>query len=347
MKTRLYLILLVLIFDTTAFAVCLYAQNEIHWLPNQPGKWSYKHQLYGEIGDYKLTPGEVAGYRQKIETMVETFHQNPVLKNPVGFEPSVNVRIFDENTGFMRTPLTKPLTKLLVGGRIAILFCPYFQDKSGQVQKHCMEVTSCDIDFNYPKSTAESYLNYGADGYHEDLSAAADKLNRVFIKPRVVKELAEGVTAYSSGIIIVSGTARPPYWIPVTIDELFKLQLDYYELNYKLNKEEYVSEIINVIKNDRATYSPEQLKLPAYYNSSTIARITDNENENPYMQFNPEYFDRSLPRNDVQIIAVHTLTEVYNDNCNCSKYNNYEAQKHCEFVKQIDANALKALLDVK
>lgn len=318
---------------------CLYAQNETQWLPDQPGKWSYHHKLYGVIEDYKLTPYEISRYKQKIDTIIETLHQNPVLKNPVGFEPSVNVRILDENTGFISTPLPK----VIVGARIAIQFCPYFLDESGNIKKHCMEVTSCDISFNCPKYTAESYIHFTGDGYHEELSAAALKLNRIFLKPMVVKELAEGVTAYSNGKIIIADSERP-YWIPVTIGELFELELNYYELDYKFNKKEGILAVIEYIKNEKAAYSPEELYCPAYRDNSNISSITANSDGDQYMQFNPEYFDKSIPRTYVQLLTVHTLTEAFTDNC---EYKDVAHIRHCEFVKQFDANALKALLDVK
>jgi len=317
----------------------LYAQNETNWLPDQPGKWSYHHKLYGPIEDYKLSTDEISSFKHKIDTIIETLHQNPVLNNPVGFEPSVNVRIIDENVGFVHAPLTK----LIVGARIAIQFCPYFKDESGNIKKHCIEVSSCEISSNCPKFTAESYIHFKGDGYHEELSDAALKLNRIFLKPSIVKELAEGVTAYSNGKIIIAGTQRP-YWIPVTIGELFDLQLNYYELDYKLNKDEGNLYVIDAIKKEKAAFSPEELNLPAYRDNSNISSITADASGNQYMQFNPHYFDKSLPRTNIQILTVHTVTEAFTDNC---EYTDLAHIRHFEFVKQFDFNALKSLLDVK
>jgi len=317
----------------------LYAQNETNWLPDQPGKWSYHHKLYGPIEDYKLSTDEISSFKHKIDTIIETLHQNPVLNNPVGFEPSVNVRIIDENVGFVHAPLTK----LIVGARIAIQFCPYFKDESGNIKKHCIEVSSCEISSNCPKFTAESYIHFKGGGYHEELSDAALKLNRIFLKPSIVKELAEGVTAYSNDKIIIAGTQRP-YWIPVTIGELFDLQLNYYELDYKLNKDEGNLYVIDAIKKEKAAYSPEELNLPAYRDNSNISSITADASGNQYMQFNPHYFDKSLPRTNIQILTVHTLTEAFTDNC---EYTDLAHIRHFEFVKQFDFNALKSLLDVK
>lgn len=113
-----------------------------------------------------------------------------------------------------------------------------------------MEVSSCDISSNCPKFTAESYINFKGDGYHAEISAAALRLNRIFIKPMDVKQLADGVTAYSSGIIIIAGT-KHPYWIPVTVGELFELQLNYYELQYKFNKQEGDLYVLDEIKQEK------------------------------------------------------------------------------------------------
>jgi hypothetical protein len=319
---------------------CLYAQNETQWLPDQPGKWSFHHKIHGEVEKYKLTSTELITFQKKIDTIAETFHQNPVLKNPVGFDPSLNVLVWpDDKVGFK----TISLANAIIEYRIAIQFCPLFRDESGNVKKHCMEVTSCDIHVNQPKATTERYLNYQGDGYHEELSVAAGRLSRLFVKPLVARELAEGVTAYQSGIIIISDPKRP-YWIPVTVGELFELLLNYYELDYKFNQKEGVLYVIDVIKNERAAYSPEELKLPAYFDNKYISYITKNVNENQYVRFNPDYFDKSLPRTSIQLIAVHTLTESFDRNCDDT---HLEYRRHCEFVKQFDGNALKALIDVK
>jgi hypothetical protein len=101
--------------------------------------------------------------------------------------------------------------------------------------------------------------------------------------------------------------------------------------------------VIDYIKNEKAAFSPEELNHPAYRDNSNISSITGNANENQYMQFNPDYFDNSLPRTDIQILSVHTLTEAFTNNCG---YKDVAHIRHYEFVKQFDANALKALLDV-
>ncbi|MDO9253977.1 MAG: hypothetical protein Q7U54_00590 [Bacteroidales bacterium] len=319
----------------------LYAQNEIIWLPDQPGKWSYHHKITGEIEKYKLSPAELAEYQKNIDLVIETLHQNPVLKNPVGIEPSVNVRVWpDDKAGFH----LRSLADDIVGSRIAIQFCPLFKDEKGNIRKHCMEVTSCDVHVNEPQATSEKYLHYLASELHptpEKLEIAAQNLSKIFVKPLVAKELAEGVTAYQSGIIIISNP-KCPYWIPVKCGELFDQITEYFSIvQEKDNSYVYV---VEEIEKEKGVFSTEQLNGPAYFTTGNISGVTAVENDSPLLRFNPDYFDKSLPRTSIQLIAVHTLTESFDRNCDDT---HLEYRRHCEFVKQLDVNALKALLDVK
>jgi len=329
------------IFLITLFTRCLYSQNETDWLPDQPGKWSFHHKIHGEVEKYKLTSTEFITFQKKIDTIAETFHQNPVLKNPVGFEPSLNVMVWpDDKVGFK----TISLANAIIEYRIAIQFCPLFRDESGNVKKHCMEVTSCDIHVNQPKATSEKYLHYFASELNpapEKLEIAAQNLSKIFVKPLVAKELSEGVTAYQSGIIIISNPKRP-YWIPLKCGELFDQITEYFKIvQEKDNSYVYV---VEAIEKEKGVFSTEQLNGPAYFTTGNISGVTAVENNSPLVRFNPDYFDKSLPRTSIQLIAVHTLTESFDRNCDDT---HLEYLRHCEFVKQLDANALKALLDVK
>jgi hypothetical protein len=320
---------------------CLYAQNETQWLPDQPGKWSYHHKISGEIEKYKLSPAELAECQKNIDLVIETLHQNPVLKNPVGIEPSVNVRVWPDNKAGTHL---RSLADDIVGSRIAIQFCPLFKDENGNIRKHCMEVTSCDVHVNEPKATSEKYLHYSASELHpapEKLVIVAQNLSKIFVKPLVAKELAEGVTAYQSGIIIISDPKRP-YWIPVKCGELCDQIIEYFKIVQE--KDNSYSYVVEAIEKEKGVFTTEQLSGPAYYTTGNISGVTAVENDSPLVRFNPDYFDKSLPRTSIQLIAVHTLTELFDRNCD-DTHNEY--RRHCEFVKQFDGIALKALLDVK
>lgn len=327
----------------TVVTKCLYAQNETQWLPDQQGKFTYNHKISGEIEKYKLSPAELASYQKNIDLVIESLHQNPVLKNPVGIEPSVNVKVWpDDKEGFHQRSLANDI----VGSRIAIQFCPLYKDENGNIRKHCMEVTSCDVHVNEPKAISEKYLHYSASELHpapEKLVIAAQDLSKIFVKPLVVKELAEGMTAYQSGIIIISDPRRS-YWIPVKCGELFDQIMEYFKIVQE--KDNSYSYVVEEIENEKRFFTTEQLKGPAYYTTGNISGVTAVENDSPLVRFNPDYFNKSLPRTSIQLMAVHTMTEAFYDNHDCPSQHTAEL-RHCEFVKQLDINALKALLDVK
>jgi hypothetical protein len=102
--------------------------------------------------------------------------------------------------------------------------------------------------------------------------------------------------------------------------------------------------VVEAIEKEKGVFSKEQLNGPAYYTSGNISGVTAVKNDSPLVRFNPDYFDKSLPRTSIQLIAVHTLTEAFTVNC---EYSDLAHIRHFEFVKQFDGNALKALLEVK
>jgi hypothetical protein len=102
--------------------------------------------------------------------------------------------------------------------------------------------------------------------------------------------------------------------------------------------------VVEAVEKEKGVFSTEQLNGPAYFTTGNISGVTAVENDSPLVRFNPDYFDKSLPRTSIQLIAVHTLTESFDRNCDDTRLGYL---RHCEFVKQFDGNALKALLDVK
>jgi hypothetical protein len=319
----------------------LFSQNkEPHWLPDEPGKWNYNPEFDNNMPNYKLSAAELATYHSKIDRIVEMFHQNPVLSNPVGFAPSVHLRTWVGEKISYAAPV---LDKAIVGSAINIQFCPLFLDDAGAVKKACMEVSCCEVRINNPKSTTERYLPVPGGRTNEEMFKAALRLNKIFIKPLVIKELAEGVTAFNSRIIVISNPNRP-YWIPVTAGELFDLHLNYYELEYKFKKDEGVLYVIDAIKKEKAAFSSEELGKPAHFKNSNISQIGLDENEGIYMRFNPEYFDKTRPRTDIQLITLYTATEAYQ---NFESSPSFSYKKQYQFVKALDVNMLKSLLDVK
>ena len=312
-------------------------------LTNEAGKWDYlyineeKGEFRSEL-NYGMSAGELQAFRKKITDVAETLHQTPVLANPKGFTASVESCVY--------TDINAPghnlanLVRARVVSEIIIRFCPLYRAKNGKLGKACDEMDHADVMLNSPKRTTFNYLSYGSDGYNADMREAARKVNEVFVKPGVIKELADGVTAYDDMVIVVANPQRP-YWIQVTAGELFDLLLKYWELDAK--KTGYAG-MVDVFKAEKAKLSAAELKMPAYSSNEGIAKITVEENDAPYMRFNPDYFDKTPPRTHVQLITITCSTAAFERECN---FTSVDYQREWEFVRQLNPAKLRGLLDLK
>jgi len=332
--------LFVLFFLTVTSMNSIFAQE---FLEDTPGKWDYSYSSEKKGGyrselNYSMNASETKMFKQKINDIVEFLHQSQVLANPKGFTASVKscayTNIYKINYDFNK------LKNAFVQSEIVVRFCPLFRNKSGKIITESDEMSHCDFMLNNPLTTTYTYMNYEGDGYNKEINNAANKLNELFIKPGIIKDFGDGITAYTDGVVVISGTKKP-YWIPVTVGEFFDLQIKLWEL---LSKKEGNSAVLDVIKQEKSKYTPEELKLPAYSTSGRISRITDQKNDMPYMRFNPGYFDKTLPRTDIQLITIKTITDVYQGGCTGKSV---DVERHCEFIRKLDLKKLKEFLDKK
>ncbi len=313
------------------------------FLVDTPGKWDYsftkeKKGGYRSEANYSMTASETKIFRQKINNIVEFLHQSSVLSSPKGFTASVKSCVYS-NVYKINYDLSK-LNKALIQSEIVVRFCPIFKNKAGKIITESDEVSHCDFMLNNPYTTTYTYQNYEGDGYNKGINSAAKELNELFIKPGIIRDFGNGITAYNDGVVIIAQTKKP-YWIPVTVGELFDLQIKLWE---QISKKEGNTAVLDVIKQEKSKYTPEELKLPAYSANDKISKITDKKNDMAYMRFNPDYFDKSLPRTDIQLITIKTITDVYQGGCTGKSI---DVVRHCEFIRKLDLKKLKGFLATK
>jgi hypothetical protein len=98
----------------------LFAQNEMHWLPDQPGECYYNHKIQDEIKKYNIKTSELSKYKQNIDSVMGAPYENPLMKNSVGYNPSVNSKIrLGCHLGYSMHSLAIEFDRT----RIAIEFC--------------------------------------------------------------------------------------------------------------------------------------------------------------------------------------------------------------------------------
>jgi hypothetical protein len=341
MKQKLLPVVLGLFFFAIS-QMTLSAQDRWKMHPDHPGVWSYKFYTEAKGGyrselSYSLSPDELARFKQKISDVAETLHQNPVVKNPIGFEPTVQGNFWTDV--FPIHYDVRVLANQIPQAEIVIRFCPFYSDKEGNPEKACMEVEHCDIMLNNPRHSVTGRETNG-NSFDPSPGDIPTTFNEVFQAPPKIKELAEGVTVYSNGVIVVADPKRP-YWIPVTCGEYFNIRLN--DLERRIN-DPGAKEIRDMILKEKEQFTPDQLNQPAYNGYNPISLIGWEKNDRPYMRFNPEYFDKSLPREAVQLITIHALADAYYGEC---LYENFDYVSFYKFTKELDGESLRALLDIK
>jgi hypothetical protein len=342
---KYYLLFLLILLTKTVVSP---AQNTSSEASDTPGKWDYHY--YTESGkggyrselNYSLTPAELAKFKQKIDAVVEFLHQDPVTKNPIGFEPTVQGSVWTNAYEVNYNPAL--LKDKIPQAEIVLQFCPYYKNaKTGKISKGCIEVSHFDVLLNNMKSSTTTYQNYSGDGYNKDINKASKDLNLIFQSPNILKKIAPGVTAYDNGIVVIADPDKP-YWIPVTVGEYFDLELKYWELS---SIKEGNTFVLDYVKKDFAAFSPEDLNKIAYVgcpNDQCLTLVTTTVSEKMWMRFNPDYFDKSLPRSAVQLITVRTLPEAFVKEE--GEYENTDYAKHFKFSKQLDFGKMSQLLDI-
>ena len=103
-------------------------------------------------------------------------------------------------------------------------------------------------------------------------------------------------------MIAVFNPERPPFWLPVTVKELADASLEYYTLFQNIEIDRMV---LSELKKEIAAYSPEELAAPAFmgHESNIALRVNGKGNGYQIMRFNPEYWDKSLPRSAIQFMG--------------------------------------------
>ncbi len=327
--------LLMFAFGTFSLSI---AQNSVP-ATDLPGKWEY--QYYTESGkggyraeaNYELTPAELTAFRKKIGDVVEFLHQNPLTKEPIGFKATVKGSIWTDMYEYRKHPVL--WKQLSPQGEIILQFCPIYKNKTtGKLYENCIEVSHLDVLLNDLNSTTGGFNTY----------KKGNEFIRVFQSPVVYKTYAPGVVAYENGTVIISNPDRP-YWIPLTIREYFELEIKFWEEQAVKDGNTYA---LDFAKRDYAAFTPEELDMTAYVGAQTnfsMILATTRPSDKKWMKLNLDYFDKTLPRNALQLITIHTLPDAVMQEFTPT-LGNTDYGYHFRFTRQLNVTEMAKLLDV-
>jgi hypothetical protein len=308
-----------------------------------PGRWVVTD--YNNSGEwfaeryYKMDAAEQAKYHSTTEKLLAYLQSQPVAQHPLGVTLNVKARATYTNYDHERDPV-KPDER--VKAEIFIPFCSII-NANGNIGSACDEVPYVDVITNDEFQVYEPAMNYD----QLDDKQAVAQYKEIFYLPGKLLDLGSGVFLYNwyyKNRIVVARNDRP-FWLPVTNREYIERTMVYYKASLKEGKINQM--VMDMLRTEIASIPPEIMGLPCYVDRNaglplTEIVITGDVSQFPLYKFNPDYFDKSLPRTTVQLITM--TIEGHDD---FAEYGEINSHRVWEFVSGLKGEELVKLLDVK
>lgn len=265
--------------------------------PEKPGVWSFWNRMNACDGMVDKT-----AFTRNLTAISEDFHQNhPMLKAIKGFDFLLEL----ENSCWSESH-QRPCDYCTTGS----LYFNFqiFSIENGKEQKWKIEPPQWKIRVN-SASTGHGSDFGGLDGNRVQvddpklgpaLDKAVAKVSEFFCVFELEKEIAPGIRLYKDGNLVVFNPERPDYWIPVTVKEVLDAKMAYWKIkpSDKMVYDYYVSEY--------QKFTPEELNTLAYEGSEdAIIDVNCRKEGLQIMKFNPEYWNRSLPKSSIQFMTMY------------------------------------------
>lgn len=258
----------------------LRAQPEkIPYLGDKPGTFEILSRTNYSIYQ-KFTSAEMAANMENLKKLVAIVRENPVLADIKGFMG--RARIYDISNS--------QKCNYGVTARVSFEFSDYLYNK-GKITYNAIEPPEWSVFVN----RMSGYWN----GFNTEKC--------MFTIPFNKKTIAPGIDVYDNVTYVIYDPARPPYWIPVSVEEGFTVARE----EAKKEKDEISVKYINeFLEKEWAAISPANLKNQAYYGGG-ISRVSDSsgmgDQKNlfpPIVKVNPGYWNKNLPKSAIQFIVL-------------------------------------------
>jgi hypothetical protein len=138
-----------------------------------------------------------------------------------------------------------------------------------------------------------------------------DRASGIFTVPLDKETVDNGIDVYDGECFVIYNPNRPPYWLPVTVNEAFASARAYWKNN---NDKATAEEILKWVEKEYAEI-PEADRNKSASFGGNISRISSTSgyqgSENCFpalMKVNPEYWDKNLPKSAIQFIYFRSIT---------------------------------------
>jgi hypothetical protein len=234
-----------------------------------------------------FTKAEMTANLERIKEVVAVVRLNPVLADIKGFNGRARLHTM---------PMTcKRDVWYGVPVRIAFEFSSFFFNKEGKVVFNSIEPPSWSLYTNdlIPGGTFDSE--------HSFFTVA---LRKETVEP--------GIDVYDKELWVLYNPDRPPYWIPVTVEEAFAAARKFASKETNEIAAAYNKQFLD---DEWAAIPEEDRQKPAYFGGG-LSRVSaspgygDQDSIFPrIMKVNPAYPDRTLPRSAIQFMWFNSVQD--------------------------------------
>jgi len=262
------------------------AQDQVN-LADRPGTFEILSRADYASSECGFTKADMAANLERIKELVTIVRQNPVLTDIKGFNGRARIHTMSmtcKRPGWYGVP-----------ARIAFEFSSFFLNKEGKVTFNTIVPPSWSI-----------YTNDLIPGW----SDLQDSKYAYFTVPLKKETIEPGIDVYDKEGWVIYDPDRPPYWIPVTVEEAFNAARDFAakekdEISAAYNKQFLDQEWAAIPASDR--------NKPAYFGGG-LSRVSSSHGYQGQdslfpriMKVNPEYFNRKLPKSAIQFMWFSSL----------------------------------------
>jgi hypothetical protein len=221
--------------------------------------------------------------------------------------------------------------------RISFEFCSWFKNKDGTEARGTIEPPEWSIIVN--KMVPTGYM------FSSDLF---DRESGFFTVPLDKETLDSGIDVYDGECYVVYDSERPPYWLPVSVNEAFAVV----RANWKNHQDKITAEeMLKWIEKEYAEIPVPDRDKSAYFGGN-LSRISSSpgftgaENIFPrIMKTNPEYWDRQRPKSSIQFIYFRMIgNRAFLKNRTTEALQGNSTSYHLyRFEESLDINTARAL----
>ena len=268
----------------------IFQAQELPLLTEKLGTFEILSRTDYSSPDCGFTKTEMTANLKNITDLVNTVRKNPVLSDNKGFDG--RARIY--NIG------CTDVSTYAVPSRISFEFCSWYREKDGTETRGTIEPSEWSLIVNKLIPTGDVFS-----------SGLFDRASGLFTVPLKKETVDNGIDVYDDECFVVSNPNRPPYWLPVTINEAFASVRAYWNNN---NDKGTAEEMLKWVEKEYSEIPVADGNKPAYFGGN-ISRISSTpgfqSSENIFpalMKVNPEYWDKKLPKSAIQFIYFRSIT---------------------------------------